>query len=185
MKLKNRSALITGASRGIGREIALALAREGASVAVTGRTVELLNSLQSEIEATGVGCAVVAADLTDRSAPAKIWQETENALGRVDILVNNAGIGSSADPRPVALFVMQGGLAGHARAAVRADHQCCFDQRPGGLNSRRGVRGQQTWPAGADALTGHRNGPAGHHRKRHLPWSGADPDEQQTDRLRC
>jgi len=104
MKLKNKTALITGASRGIGREIALAFAREGADVVITGRAADLLESLQGEIEATGTRCSLVVADLSRRDAVDKIWSHCQQSLGHIDILVNNAGVGSSADPRPVIDF---------------------------------------------------------------------------------
>lgn len=104
MKLKNKTALVTGASRGIGREIALAFAREGADVAITGRATDLLESLQDEIEAIGTRCSLVVADLSRRDAVDKIWTHCQQTSGHIDILVNNAGVGSSADPRPVIDF---------------------------------------------------------------------------------
>jgi NAD(P)-dependent dehydrogenase (short-subunit alcohol dehydrogenase family) len=104
MKLKNKTALVTGASRGIGREIALAFAREGADVVITGRATELLESLQGEIEAIGTRCSLIAADLSQRDAADKVWTHGHQALGHIDILVNNAGVGSSADPKPVINF---------------------------------------------------------------------------------
>jgi len=104
MKLKNKTALITGASRGIGREIALAFAREGADVVITGRATELLESLRDEIVAIGTRCSLVVADLAKRDAVGKIWTHCQQSLNRIDILVNNAGIGSSAGPKPIINF---------------------------------------------------------------------------------
>jgi len=104
MKLENKTALITGTSRGIGRELALAFAKEGADVVITGRALELLESLQGEIEAIGSRCSLVVADLSRRDAVDKIWTHCQQSLGHIDILVNNAGVGSSADPRPVIDF---------------------------------------------------------------------------------
>ena len=101
MKLQGKSALITGATKGIGRAIALAFAAEGASIAVTGRNEAELASLRGEAEAAGVRCVTVAADLAEANAVAQLWERAAAELGQVDILVNNAGIGSSADPQPV------------------------------------------------------------------------------------
>jgi NAD(P)-dependent dehydrogenase (short-subunit alcohol dehydrogenase family) len=104
MKLKNQTALVTGASRGIGRAIALALAKEGADVAITGRDVQELEALKVEIGALGVRCLMIVADLVQREAVAKIWAQCQQDFGKIDILVNNAGIGSSANPKPVINF---------------------------------------------------------------------------------
>jgi NAD(P)-dependent dehydrogenase (short-subunit alcohol dehydrogenase family) len=99
--LTDQVALVTGASRGIGRAIGLAFAAEGAAVVLTGRDVDGLNSTRAEIERTGGTCVTVAADLADRGAARQVFDSAISELGRIDILVNNAGIGSSADPRPV------------------------------------------------------------------------------------
>lgn len=104
MKLKNQTALITGASRGMGRAIALAFAAEGAHVALTGRAAVELESVKDEIGRMGAGCAVIVADLAEGNAARHVFEQAAAALGTIDILVNNAGIGSSADPRPVVNF---------------------------------------------------------------------------------
>lgn len=104
MRLKNQIALITGASRGIGRSIALAFAREGADLVVTGRATPDLASLQAQIVPMGVRCSVIAADLSERDAVERIFTEAAKDFDHIDILVNNAGIGSSADPKPVLHF---------------------------------------------------------------------------------
>jgi 3-oxoacyl-[acyl-carrier protein] reductase len=99
--MKNRVALVTGAGRGIGRAAALALAREGARVAVTARTQNELDTLVEEIRSAGGQALSITADLTDRSAPPAVLRKVQEAWGPVEILVNNAGIGSSQDPRPL------------------------------------------------------------------------------------
>ena len=104
MRLENQVALVTGASRGIGRAIGLAFAAEGADVVLTGRDTEGLESARDEIERGGGWCITVAADLAERGAARVVFDATIAALGRIDILVNNAGIGSSADMRPVVDF---------------------------------------------------------------------------------
>jgi NAD(P)-dependent dehydrogenase (short-subunit alcohol dehydrogenase family) len=103
-KLESRVALVTGASRGIGRAIAAGLAAEGASVAATARTESDLSSLVAEIEAAGGRALAVPADLGDAAVPARVVEQVLEAFGTVDVLVNNAGVGSSADPRPVVDF---------------------------------------------------------------------------------
>jgi len=102
MKLKGSRALITGASKGIGRSIALAFAAEGADLAVTGRNEGELQSLAQSATEQGVKCVVIVADLAERGAAARVYEQARAGLGPLDILVNNAGVGSSADPKPVA-----------------------------------------------------------------------------------
>jgi 3-oxoacyl-[acyl-carrier protein] reductase len=103
-KLKGKIALVTGASQGIGREIALGLAREGTDVAVTARSAAELDSLHAEIQAMGRRATRIVADLERRESVDLILNQTIQELGSVDILVNNAAIGSSADPRPAIAF---------------------------------------------------------------------------------
>ena len=101
MKLKDQTALVTGASRGIGEAIARALAKEGAQVAITGRSKPELEALQKEFSALGVRCETIVADLSQSGAVEKVWTQATQAFGHIDILVNNAGMGSSANPKPV------------------------------------------------------------------------------------
>ena len=91
-KLAGRIALITGASKGIGRAVALALAAEGAEVAVTARDRGSLESLVREMEGQGVGGLAVAADATSEQDVERVRQAVLQRFGRVDILVNNVGI---------------------------------------------------------------------------------------------
>jgi NAD(P)-dependent dehydrogenase (short-subunit alcohol dehydrogenase family) len=86
-----RTALVTGASRGIGRAIALGLAAEGASVAIVGRTQETLDRTVSEIAARGVKAFGIRADLGVMSEVEGAVETAARELGSVDILVNNAG----------------------------------------------------------------------------------------------
>lgn len=101
MKLKGQTALITGASRGIGEAIARALAAEGAQVAITGRSAQELETLQKEFSGLGVRCESIVADLTQNGAVEQVWAQAAQAFGYIDILMNNAGMGSSANPKSV------------------------------------------------------------------------------------
>ena len=87
--LTGQAALVTGASGGIGGAIARALYAQGAAVALAGTREPVLAALASEL---GERARVIAADLADPSAPDRLVQEAEAAMGRLDILVSNAGI---------------------------------------------------------------------------------------------
>jgi len=93
MRLKNKVTLITGASRGIGRASALALAKEGSTIVAVARTQGDLDSLVKKIEAGGAKAKAIVADVTDSSQVKKSVDDTLAAFGKIDILVNNAGIG--------------------------------------------------------------------------------------------
>jgi len=88
LQLAGRTALITGASTGIGRGIALALAREGVRLAVTARRRNLLESLESEI---GQKLVIIECDFLRPEAPETLVRAALDGLGSVQILVNNAG----------------------------------------------------------------------------------------------
>ena len=92
LELRGRTAVVTGCSVGIGREIARILAAEGVAMLVIARRGELLKTLQDAIEAGGgVRPHALAIDLADRAATARVRDEAVARLGHVDILVNNAG----------------------------------------------------------------------------------------------
>lgn len=90
--LKNRVAVITGASSGIGQATAKALAARGAKVAVLARRQERLDALVSEIEKAGGTAAAWSLDVTDKAAVDEVAREVIEKFGRVDIVVNNAGV---------------------------------------------------------------------------------------------
>ena len=91
-RLDGKVALITGASRGLGRGFALTLARAGAAVAVTGRDMERLGALGRDIAQAGGRAEPIALDVTDSAAVAAGVVAAEDALGPIDILVNNSGV---------------------------------------------------------------------------------------------
>lgn len=104
--LKGRNAIVTGASRGLGRAIALALAAEGVAVAVVGRTEQVwderlpgtIGETVADIEAAGGRAVAVRADLTNREDMARLVDEARNALGAITILVNNAAFTAPGKP---------------------------------------------------------------------------------------
>lgn len=89
--LEGKTALVTGASRGIGRAIAVGMARAGADLAISARSAEALAETQAEVEALGRKAFVVPADVTDRDAVFRMAEEAIAALGHLDAVVNNAG----------------------------------------------------------------------------------------------
>jgi len=89
--LKDKIALVTGASQGIGRETALALARAGSHVILTGRSKTALDQSAQEIERLGRRSETIVADLSHRSHVEGMCRQALDAFGRIDILVNNAG----------------------------------------------------------------------------------------------
>ena len=92
MKLEGRVALITGASQGIGHTCALALAREGASVAVAARNQPKLEELVSQIAASGGKAAAFVMDVAEEDQVKAGIKSALAQFGKIDILVNNAGI---------------------------------------------------------------------------------------------
>ncbi len=90
MKLKNKVAIVTGASQGIGKGIALALAKEGANVVVS--DIKGSYDVVREIETLGVKALGVMADVSKKEEVEEMVEKTLDRFGRIDILVNNAGI---------------------------------------------------------------------------------------------
>jgi short-subunit dehydrogenase len=105
--LRGRTAILTGASQGIGPHIARALAREGVHLALAARSEAPLRALAEELAATGARAIPVAVDLTDPAARETLVARAEAELGPIDILVNNAG-------------AIHGGVV-HARTAAEVD----------------------------------------------------------------
>ncbi|GHA58867.1 3-ketoacyl-ACP reductase [Pontibacter akesuensis] len=92
--LKGKNALVTGAGKGIGRAIALALAAEGVNVGLLARTTSQLEAVAKEVQDKGVHAAVITADVTDINAVNQAVAQAREQLGAVDILINNAGVGA-------------------------------------------------------------------------------------------
>jgi len=96
MATSTKVALVTGAGSGVGRSAALALAREGYAVVLSGRRKEMLE--QVALEAKGARTLVVPSDVGDPAAVRDLFARTKRELGRLDVLFNNAGIGAPPVP---------------------------------------------------------------------------------------
>lgn len=94
--LKGKIALVTGAGKGIGRAVAIALAQEGVSVGIISRTETDLEKASVEIASFGVKAAMAVADISDINSVNAAVRKIENELGPIDILINNAGTGKFA-----------------------------------------------------------------------------------------
>src|SRR5258706_14249431 len=92
MRVDGRIAIVTGAAKGMGREICLTLAREGAHLVVAARDVEPLKDLAGEIEQLGRRAVAQPTDVTDERAVKALVERALSAFGRIDILVNCAGV---------------------------------------------------------------------------------------------
>ncbi len=91
-ELEGRTAIVTGASRGIGPQIARALGREGMNIVLVARSAAGLEQVAAELGSAGQHAIAVPADLSDHSTLDRIVEATEEQFGAVDLLVNNAGI---------------------------------------------------------------------------------------------
>ncbi len=92
-KLDNKVAIVTGGGTGIGYQIAMTFAGEGADVVVCGRTMSTLEGVAEKIIAMGRKSLAISVDVSDREQVQKMVKQTLEAFGKIDILVNNAGIG--------------------------------------------------------------------------------------------
>ncbi|WP_242784718.1 3-ketoacyl-ACP reductase [Bacillus cereus] len=90
--LQGKNALITGAGRGIGRAVAIALAKEGVNVGLLARSEENLKAVAKEVEAEGVKAVIANADVSSYEEVTTAIETLKNGLGSIDILINNAGI---------------------------------------------------------------------------------------------
>jgi short-subunit dehydrogenase len=102
-KIEGSRAIVTGASSGIGRALAVELARQGAALVVTARREDRLRELADEITAHGGRVETVAGDVTDEAVRRRLVETARSAYGGLDTLVNNAGVGAmglfeDADP---------------------------------------------------------------------------------------
>ncbi|AOZ92265.1 3-ketoacyl-ACP reductase [Paenibacillus crassostreae] len=94
--LEGKVAFVTGAGRGIGKAVAIALAKEGVNVGLIARTEEAVKEVAAEIEAIGVKSTYAAADVSSLEQVEQAIKKITNEIGTADILINNAGIGGFA-----------------------------------------------------------------------------------------
>lgn len=92
MLLTGKVAIITGASRGIGKSIAKTLAGNGASLTIVGTNFDLLNAVSRDVKKLGIECLVHAGDVTKPETAVAVAEKTMDLYGKIDILVNNVGI---------------------------------------------------------------------------------------------
>src|ERR671918_1437348 len=90
--LEDKVTLVTGASQGLGRALALAFAREGARVAINARSEGSIGPVAEEVEDTGAEVLALAADVSKGADVQRMVGETVERFGRIDVLVNNAGL---------------------------------------------------------------------------------------------
>ena len=124
-----RVALITGGGKGIGREIALAFAREGLAVAVGGRDLERVNETAADARALGARALALALDVTEADAVRDAHARVAAELGAVDVLVNNAGIAESAPLSRTDLALWER----HLRVNATGPYLCTREVLPGML----------------------------------------------------
>ena len=89
--IKNKTAIITGASSGLGVTFAEILAKRGANVVLSARRLDKLNALKQSLESKDLSCLVSQCDVTESGQVSNLFSDAEDRFGRVDILVNNAG----------------------------------------------------------------------------------------------
>jgi len=122
-KLDGKVALVTGASRGIGREIALAFAREGADVACNyHRSPDRADEVVAEIQALGRRAVAIRADVAIEDDVNAMVEEATATLGRIDILVNNAGFATMYRVQDMPLQAWDDLIAAHLRGTFMTTH---------------------------------------------------------------
>lgn len=95
-RLASKVAIVTGASRGIGRAVSVALAKEGAAVVLAARSIEKLRETADQVTSAGGRSEIVVTDLVEEQSIKNLVRVTGEKFGRLDILVNNAGVTHSA-----------------------------------------------------------------------------------------
>ncbi|HLX58241.1 MAG TPA: SDR family oxidoreductase [Ktedonobacteraceae bacterium] len=162
--LKDKVAVITGGGRGIGRIIALALARAGADVVLAARSLEPLEATRAEIEALGRKALVVPTDVSREESVRNLAEQALGYYGQVDVLVNNAGI---TGPTALLWEVTPAAWEETFAVNVTGSYLCCraflpamIERRAGciifiaSMTGKRPLVGRATYAAGKIALVG-------------------------------
>ena len=183
--LHGRTALVTGASGGLGTHIATRLAREGVDVAVSGRREPELQRVAEELRRLGVRAAAVAADLADLGNIDPLVDGVEAELGPIDLLVNNAGVENTAaftsysreeltsmvDVNLTAPLLLTHRLTpGMLRAWARARRLHSLGRRQGRARLQRALCGHQGRAGRADSVAARRVPGRARRLLGHLPW---------------
>lgn len=132
-KLQDRIAVITGASTGIGKSIAVAYAAEGAKIVLASRNAEKLELVAKEIQSAGGSALVVPVDVTDEDAVIDLFRQTVEAFDRLDILVNNAGVSKGAPADELSLEVWQQVIDVNLNAAFLCSREALKFMKPQGF----------------------------------------------------
>jgi len=133
--LRGRSALVTGASRGIGRGIAVELAREGCRVALCARGKEALDEAAAELRGLGAEAVAVVADVTTDGGIREVVDAARAAFGRIDVLVNNVGGSTGASFQETSVEDWQRAIDLNLLPAVRASRLVVPDMRSRGAGA--------------------------------------------------
>jgi 3-oxoacyl-[acyl-carrier protein] reductase len=133
--LRGKAALVTGGSRGIGRGIAIELAREGCRVALCARGKEALDEAAAEVRGLGADAIAVVADVTTETGIGEVVEAARSAFGSIDILVNNVGGSTGASFQETSLEDWQRAIDLNLMPAVRASRQVVPDMRGRGAGA--------------------------------------------------
>jgi NAD(P)-dependent dehydrogenase (short-subunit alcohol dehydrogenase family) len=119
MEFKGKNALVTGSSGGIGKAVAIALAKEGANIILASRNVKNMEAVRKEIESSGQQAAVIQCDVAVDESVAAMKDKALKAFGNIDILINNAGVGIRGSLEDVTLddwrYIINTNLMGYIR----------------------------------------------------------------------
>src|SRR5256714_4552587 len=135
LNLRNAVVLITGASRGLGREFAIAFADEGARVAICARDSVRLEETAAAVRARGAECLAWKADLLDGAACQRVVDDTAARFGRLDVLVNNASASVDTTPKSIEVATdaqVMARINGKMLVAVRCARAALPHMRKGG-----------------------------------------------------